>query len=168
MANFDKAQKLAEEVLKENYITKPPIPVVELAKNYGFEVIEAELVPNIAGFVNIKDHIIYVNKSDSDARKAFTIAHELGHIKLHASDLEKNPDLGILYRQPLGRKDDDEKEQEANFFAASLLVPESMYKEIMKQYKDVLSENKTELLSTLFGVSQEVIGYRQNHFNLNK
>lgn len=168
MANFGRAQKLAEEVLKENYITKPPVPIVELAKNYGFEVVEAELSPNIAGFVDMKRHIIFVNKSDPETRKAFTIAHELGHIKLHSSDLEKNPDLGILYRRPLGRKDEDGKEQEANFFAASLLVPESMYKEIRKQYKDILPENEIDLLSTLFGVSQEVIGYRQNHFNLNK
>ena len=96
------------------------------------------------------------------------MAHELGHIKLHASELEKNPDLGILYRRPLGEKDSDAKEQEANFFAASLLVPETMYEEIIKQYKDVLPENKINLLSALFGVSQEVMGYRLNHFDLNK
>lgn len=168
MANFDKVENIASEVLRENFISEPPVPVYELARNYGYEVVEAELPSNIAGLVDIKKNIIFINKSDTDTRKAFTVAHELGHIKLHASELEKNPDLGILYRQPLGEKNGDEKEQEANFFAASLLVPETMYEEVLKQYKDVLPENKIELLSALFGVSREVLGYRLHHFELNK
>lgn len=169
MTDFPKAKKTAEEVLKENFITKPPIPVEELVKNYGYQIIEIKLAPNIAGFVDTKGHIIYINNSDSETRKAFTIAHELGHIKLHSEELEKNPDMGILYRRPLGKKDDDQKEQEANYFAASLLVPESMCKEILEKYKDVITEeNKIEFLSTLFGVSQEVVGYRLHDFNFKK
>jgi len=168
MANFDKAENIASEVLRENFISKPPVPVYELARNYGYEVMEAELPSNVAGLVDIKKNIIFINKADTDTRKAFTVAHELGHIKLHSSELKKNPDLGILYRRPLGEKDSDEKEQEANFFAASLLVPESMYEDVLKQYKDVLPENKIELLSALFGVSQEVLGYRLHHFDLHK
>ena len=166
MIDFNRAKDIADEVLKENYITKPPVPVFELAKNYGYEVIEVEMPTNIAGLVDINKNIMFVNKSDTDTRKAFTVAHELGHIKLHLSELEKNPELGILYRRPLGEKNSDTKEQEANFFAASLLVPNTMYEEILKQYKDVLPENKIELLSKLFGVSQEVMGYRLHHFNL--
>ncbi len=166
MSDFEKAKQSAEEVLKENFVTRPPVHVIELVKNYGYKVLEIELSPDIAGFVNPSERVIYVNISDSDTRKAFTVAHELGHIRLHASELTKNPDIGILYRKPLGKKDDNEKEQEANCFAASLLVPESMYMEILEQYKDVLNEdNKKELLSTLFGVSQEVIGYRLHDFN---
>lgn len=169
MANFLKAKTRAEEVLKENFIIKPPVPIIELVKNYGYDVIEIKLPPNIAGFVNIKDRVIFVNNSDSETRKAFTIAHELGHIQLHGSDLEKNPELGILYRRPLGRKDTDEKEQEANCFAASLLVPQSMYKEMSRQYKDVFTEeNRVELLSRLFSVSQEVMEYRLHDFILER
>lgn len=169
MTNFTKAKTVADEVLKENYIDKPPVPVIELAKNYGYEVVEVKLPSNIAGFVNVQDRIIYVNNSDSETRKAFTVAHELGHIKLHSSELEKNPDIGILYRRPLGKKDDDEKEQEANCFAASLLVPQSMYKTVYEQYKKILTkENKIKLLSRLFGVSSEVMKYRLHDFSLDK
>lgn len=169
MSNFLRAKTTAEEILKENYITKPPIPVIELAKNYGFEVAEVELPPNIAGFVDAIKHIIFVNVSDSETRKAFTIAHELGHIKLHAEELKNNPDIGILYRRPLGGKDSDEKEQEANCFAASLLVPQSMYDDISIQYKNVFTEeNKIDFLSGLFGVSPEVIKYRIHDFNIVK
>ena len=168
MTNFNKAKTSADEILRENYITKPPIPVYELVKNYGYDVIESELPPDIAGLVDIKKHIIFVNKLDTNTRKVFTVAHELGHIKLHSSELEKDPNLGVLYRRPLGRNNTDTKEQEANYFAASLLVPETMYDEVVKKYRDVLPENKIDLLSALFGVSPEVMGYRINHFNLNK
>lgn len=165
MADFEKAQAIAEEILRENYISKPPVPVIELVRNYGHEVFEADLEPDIAGLVYLEGHIIFINKDDSDTRKAFTIAHELGHIKLHSKELEKNPDLGIMYRRPLGRKSEDDKEQEANYFAASLLVPQSMYEQILRQYKNVLPDNKIELLSVLFGVSREVISYRLKDYD---
>lgn len=168
MANFLKAKTIAEEVLKENFIVKPPVPVVDLAKNYGYEVMEVKLPPDIAGLVDIKNRIIFINDLDSASRKAFTVAHELGHIQLHAAELERNPDLGILYRRPLGKKDTDEKEQEANCFAASLLIPQNMYEEISRRYKDVLTkENEAELLSGIFGVSPEAMRYRLHDFNLN-
>jgi Zn-dependent peptidase ImmA (M78 family) len=162
-ANYTKAKSSAEEVLKENYITHPPVPVMELVKNYGYKVVEVELDNDIAGFVNPASHVIYINIQDSPTRKAFTVAHELGHIKLHAAELESNPELGILYRRPLGKKDTDEKEQEANCFAANLLVPQEMLEEITAKYKDVLPEdNGVSLLSAIFGVSRDVIGFRKH------
>ena len=167
MADFNKAVNSAEEVLKENFISKPPVPIVELVKNYGYKVSEIELDPDIAGFVNAKEHVIYVNISDSATRKAFTIAHELGHIILHSTELEADPDIGILYRRPLGQKNEDEKEQEANCFAANLLVPKSMLEGVLNEYKDIIPEdNGTNLLSTIFGVSQEVIGFRRHDLKL--
>jgi len=166
-ANYTKAKTIAEEVLQENYIIHPPVPVFELVKNYGYKVVEVELDNNIAGFVNPTQQVIYVNVQDSPTRKAFTVAHELGHIKLHTTELEKNPDLGILYRRPLGKKDDDEKEQEANCFAANLLVPQNMLEEITAKYKDILpGDNGVDILSTIFGVSRDVIGFRQHDLSI--
>ena len=166
MSDYSRSKSAAEEVLRENFITKPPIPVTELVKNYGYGVAEMELPSDVAGFVNLEKKVIFVNVSDSENRKAFTIAHELGHIKLHAEELQKNPDIGILYRHPLGRKNSDEKEQEANCFAASLLVPRSMFDQISERYKDVLTkENKIDFMSQIFGVSPEVIGYRMRDFS---
>lgn len=159
MANFQKAKDIAEEVLKENFIQKPPIPVAEIAKNYGFDVFEVQLSPDIAGFVDMKKHLIYVNLADTNTRKAFTIAHELGHIKLHSELLKKNPNIGILYRRPLGKKDDNEQEQEANYFAACLLVPQSMLKKVKEEYKQIIGKD-FDILSSLFAVSPEVMSYR--------
>lgn len=162
--DWKKVKQTAEEVLDENFITEPPVPVIELVKNYGYEVQEADLPSDVAGFVDPDKHIIYINTTDSDTRKAFTIAHELGHIKMHSKELEKNPDIGILYRRPLGEKDSNEKESAANYFAACLLVPEKMLKETLKRYGKLADNPK--ILGDLFGVSQEVIGYRQHDLNL--
>lgn len=161
MNNIDKEKikQIANEVLAENYISQPPVPVVELAKNYGYEVKEIDLPPNIAGFVDPKNHTIFLNILDSDTRKAFTIAHEIGHIKMHSEDLEKNPDIGILYRRPLGEKNSEPKESAANYFAACLLVPLEMLEKVKEKYGNLINNN-LELLSALFGVSPEVIGYR--------
>jgi Zn-dependent peptidase ImmA (M78 family) len=162
--DWEKIKQAAEAVLEENFITEPPVPVVELAKNYGYEVLESDLPLDVAGFVDPKKHIIYINATDSDTRKAFTIAHELGHIKMHGKELEKNPDIGILYRKPLGQRDSDTKESAANYFAACLLVPEKMLNETFKRYGKLADNSR--ILGNLFGVSQEVIGYRQHDLNL--
>lgn len=166
MSNFVKAKQVAEEVLKENYVSTPPVPIVDIVKNYGYEVVEGELPSDIAGLVDTDQHIIYVNQSDSATRKAFTIAHELGHIKLHSDLIKSNPDMTILYRRPLGKRDDKEEEQEANCFAASLLVPEKMILNILKEYPHLRDESNRNLIATIFGVSNEVIGYRLHDLDI--
>lgn len=157
MADFKKAKQEAKKVLDENYVTEPPVDVVEIAKNYGYSVVEAELPKNVAGFVDPKGDVIYVNLFDSDQRKTFTVAHELGHIILHTQDLEENPDLGILFRRPLGGADPDPKEQEANCFAANLLVPQNLLEDKSRRYSGLVN---SKVLAALFGVSKEVIEYR--------
>lgn len=133
----------------------PPVNIKELAKNYGLEVIEfdfGEEANNISGFIDIEKKKIYVNSNDSENRKTFTVAHELGHWLLHREKLDTNPDYAILYRQPLGKANKDPIEAEANFFAATLLVP----KELLDK-----EENKDPTyLAGRFKVSEEVIGYR--------
>ena len=54
--------------------------------------------------------------------------------------------------------DKEPKEQEANCFAANLLVPKKMLEIIMKDYD--LSKNDIPALSKFFGVSDDVIKYR--------
>lgn len=163
MTNWIKAKRQAAEILIENNISKPPIPIQEITENYGIKVIEIVLDHKIAGFIDPEKKIIYINKSDSASRKAFTVAHELGHFNLHQEELKKDPKIGILYRRPLGKKDDDEFEQEANCFAANLLVPFEMLKQYRDEYKKLAT---VEMLSSLFGVSAEVIRYRLHDLKL--
>ena len=93
-----------------------------------------------------------INAADPPNRKKFTIAHELGHWVMHRSLLRDRPEIGVLLREPLGRADSSPLEQEANAFAANLLVPDNM----LKSYRT----DDIVLLAKVFGVSEEVIGYR--------
>jgi Zn-dependent peptidase ImmA (M78 family) len=85
-------------------------------------------------------------------RQAFTLAHELGHWLLHNEKLRESPELSILFSKPLGELNKEPIEKEANCFAASLLVPKSF----LEEYKD----EDPLTIAQIFGVSQDVIGFR--------
>lgn len=157
LANYQGAKLKAEQVLRENFINNPPIDVYEIAKNEGLEIEIKDFgdkFNNISGYIKPETRTIFVNSRDPENRRKFTIAHELGHWILHRDKLESEPEkYAILYRIPLGRTQDDPVEQEANCFAANLLVPEEM----LVARRD---EKTEEELATEFHVSRDVIGYR--------
>ena len=64
-------------------------------------------------------------------------------------------DVLYLFATPI---DKDPVEQEANCFAANLLVPDDMLKRTMEKYD--LTKNDFSVLANLFGVSAEVMKYR--------
>lgn len=117
-------EKLANRLLKRHSLI-PPYDLVSLVKNYAD--LEYENFPFTAdgittGVKSVRP-AIYINKNLSSTRSKFTLAHELGHVKIPwhigtiVSDLDEYSPLDhYLYR---------EKETEANRFAAELLMPSS-------------------------------------------
>lgn len=65
------------------------------------------------------DTIIFTNSSSRLSREIFTLAHEIGHIVLHFSSNNSFIDNDVT----IAEKSVDEKEKEANYFAACLLMP---------------------------------------------
>lgn len=65
------------------------------------------------------DTIIFTNTSSRLSREIFTLAHEIGHIILHVENMEPFIDDAIT----ISGKSTDANEQEANYFAACLLMP---------------------------------------------
>lgn len=106
--------------------------------------------PDIAGAFSRKEKTVYVNKTDPQTRKIFTIAHELGHYFLH-----NNVSTDILYREQTinGRK--PSIETEADLFAAELLMPESVIRfywpvaESIQQLADVFAVSYSAMLNRL-------------------
>lgn len=147
----------AKKVLSDNFVTQAPVPIYDIARKSGLRI---EVTPfptkfsHIQGFIT-KDnsaYTMYVNANDSEGERNFTIAHELGHWKLHKSELEKDLNKSVLFRLPLAELNKDPLEDAANEFAASLLIPD----DILKQ-----NEGKSPSdLARIFGVSEDVIGYR--------
>lgn len=148
----------AENVIKNNFISSPPVVIHELAENYGLTVFKANFDDKeIAGYIDFDKKWIVVNKEDAMARQNFSIAHELGHWIMHYDEVENDHnDIRIVYRRPMGGEIEP-LEIEANAFAAYLLVPEAMFKE---------HQEKSDLeLAQLFNVSQSLIGFRRMNFH---
>lgn len=74
------------------------------------------------GFVTNKDNdiVIFTNTCSRLAREIFTLAHELGHAVLHLENVKSFVDDTIT----ISGRSTDQKEQEANYFASCLLMPE--------------------------------------------
>jgi Zn-dependent peptidase ImmA (M78 family) len=155
-ADYKRSKEEAYKILKENFVSSPPVVIEEIARNYGLNIYGMDFNGNndVSGFIDPEKKAIYVNKDESETRKAFTIAHELGHWILHPHKLKESPDkYAILFRRPIGSDENDPTEQEANCFAAHILVP----KYLLNDYK---SENDN-VIADIFGVSAELIGYRK-------
>lgn len=66
-----------------------PVDPEKIAEQFGLEVVLTPLEDNVGGFI-LKKHggavRIYVNSNDSQERRKFTLAHEIGHYWLHRDD----------------------------------------------------------------------------------
>jgi Zn-dependent peptidase ImmA (M78 family) len=156
MANFAKAIQEAQRMIEEFGFSAPPINPVTLARDLGIKlwfVKLGEQYQNVSGFYDAAEDAIYVSKDEYPKRQTFTIAHELGHRVLHREWAASNDYRVLMRDQHL--KVSDEREQEANAFAAHLLVPTKM----LARYRHVAS---VEELSDLFVVSMPVVRNRLN------
>jgi Zn-dependent peptidase ImmA (M78 family) len=159
MADFNMAKNEAERIINKNFITSPPIYLEEIAEGEGLNLAVAEFAEkNVSGFIDFEKKLILVNKYDSISRQRFTIAHELGHWILHQKEIEADRDLVVLYRRPIeGEK--NPLEQEANCFAANLLVPLCFLQNLVDQN---ISDKE---IANIFRVSEAVIAFRRSLLN---
>ena len=158
-ADFDRAELLAYETLIKSKIAYPPVVATEIAKRIGRKVeitrFKKEYRYEIAGLIDPDTGIIVVNADDPISRRNFTVAHEIGHIVM-GHDVNV-PGYGVLYRNSKKQKYKSPMEQEADCFAANLLVPTSTLREYLENYPGV----PNLLLARLFEVSEEVIRWRR-------
>ena len=105
--------------------------------------------------------VIGINSCHSPQRQRFTIAHEIGHLLLHADEnlhVDKNFPIGLRSKRPSNLV--DEKEIEANQFAAALLMPADLIAEDVRPLigMDVLVA--IHKLATKYGVSEQAMSVR--------
>jgi Zn-dependent peptidase ImmA (M78 family) len=129
---------------------KMPIDLELFWKRFGIVVkrINLELVSGII----IKDRelpLIAVNKNMGLARIRFTLAHELGHFIL-----PHNRSVFSCQESQM-----DRWEQEANRFAAELLMPQPLIKRLWGRYKDN-PEHRLEIVAEKLQVSQQALNIR--------
>lgn len=98
------------------------IDLFKECERLGYKLLRYPLGDNTdLGFSVKKDNdiVIFTNSCSRLSREIFTLAHEIGHVILHLEDATPFTDDNIT----INGRSTDEKEQEANYFAACLLMP---------------------------------------------
>ena len=160
--------EIVEGILEENGVYRPPVPVEKIAKAHALKVQKSEVSSSdISGFlVRVKSKaVIGVNSSNALVRQRFTIAHELGHYLLHsqgAQDVHIDRHFEVRFRDEQSSRGTDADEQEANFFAAELLMPRQFIKDDIEKVKQIDLEDGTILteLSEKYEVSIQALSFR--------
>lgn len=152
-----KASDLLSSIRASDGSVQLPVDLGKVAESLNVNLMTGEFDnPDAIGYLNKKDRIIYVSDNMPAPRTAFTIAHELGHYILH----ERENDVYWRLQNLNLDVQDDVEETEANWFAASLLMPKSEISKWWKVTKDI------EKMSQIFGVSRTAMTYRLEHLNL--
>jgi Zn-dependent peptidase ImmA (M78 family) len=146
--------QIIEQIQLDTGLFYPENNLLDIADKLGVKVYETELPRrNMKGIVDWKKDgtaIIYINKNDTPEKKTFSVAHELGHFKLH-------PNRNKLRIDTLDYSKDTksiQEESEANYFAASLLVPKHRLLKLLQITHD------KDKIAKYFGVSRSVIENR--------
>ena len=144
-----------------------PVDVIGLIKDLGISYHEELMHPDNSGRINRAGWgwAIAVNEDESEQRKRFTAAHELGHYLMHRDLIEEHGHLDCLFgpasahnpHEPLAPR----HEMQANSFAVELLMPAD---EIRRRY-DAGLDNVSELART-FIVSPQAMKVRLDSLRL--
>lgn len=147
-----------------------PIDVSKIAKQLDIKVIIDDLSSSrLSGFAYQKngEKIIGVNEFESDERKRFTIAHELGHLLLHKNSVSYDQGGIMMFRDGHSSEGIDQKEVQANRFAAELLMPEQDIRLDLAKEKTFDLMTTPELLSSFvermakkYNVSEQAMSIR--------
>ncbi|OMF37473.1 hypothetical protein BK133_05295 [Paenibacillus sp. FSL H8-0548] len=157
--NFTRANKIADEALRNTGYPKAPIPLIHLVESNGWKVQHEEL-HGADGYTakverrNSFKYVIYI-ATDMDSQKysqaiiqfrqRFTLAHEIGHILLHSHIDWHN----------VSEELDEILEVEANWFASRLLMPDYIFIHISDMDPNQLSEK----CQVNYSAAQKRIGY---------
>lgn len=150
--------RMEGEKLAKKHFSAPPVNIEMLITDvYGFTLRKLELPENVSGRADLASKEIIVNTRNNFVHQRFTMAHELGHIVLNHetrrwSELDdanqSNPD------KPM--------EEEANAFAAGLLIPSFLLKPL------AMANKNPKEASILFQVSEHSMWIAYKTYRLDK
>lgn len=142
--------------------------IFEAAGKIGYRVIRYPIGSNsFLGYALIKDteRVIFTNSSSILAREIFTVAHEIGHHRLHLSE------LGLTKIKDDNFYETNDYEIEANYFAACLLMPRDKVEKFIRlelEDKEVNKWNGLDIarIQTEFSVSYDTAVIRLERLGL--
>ncbi len=177
-----KIEELAQKVYKPYSNSRDSVEVVKIAQKNGFAVAQADLKLPEQGFILVNNNVdrilgiptkklIVVNSNLDTADRRFVIAHELGHYFIYAEKqtMFAHRDMdGALFAQRDDIKGKDEEEQNADYFAACLLMPSESFSNAYEEIKTNCSvRNKIVMeLAYKFNVPLESVSRRIKELGL--
>jgi Zn-dependent peptidase ImmA (M78 family) len=171
-------EQMAQNLLHQYRLKVLPIPVLDVAKCAGVNLFPFDLGVDVSGVLNINNGVATIgyNPSESKVRQRFTISHELGHYFLHFKKDGRNKEKNkvfvdnenyyqfIMFRsqKPKMSSEDYKHEQEANSFAAALLMPQELVQKELEIYSgfDLSDSAMVTDLAKKFEVSTQAISFR--------
>ena len=155
-------EAIANDLLKQHSISTAPIPVERIAKSQGVKVFYQSLKNDVCGFLyrDSNQTVIGINTHHPAVRQSFTAAHELGHLLLHEQEqLHVDHAFRVRLRDETSGQGTNEAEREANFFAASLLMPREFIEEDLSGETDIdlLDDDFLRVLAKKYGVSTQAL-----------
>ncbi|MBZ7993719.1 ImmA/IrrE family metallo-endopeptidase [Campylobacter sp. RM9333] len=152
VADFNKATRVANELLISNpiYQQRNPVDFVAILNDLGLNIAFNNDMEDEA-LLDPINKTIYIKRMLYPQRMFFSIAHEIGHWLLHSRDK-------IRYRKNTPEFGTQEaiEEQEANAFAAELLLPFDKVAEHIRGGFDIAS------LASTSNVSYDFASFRYN------
>jgi Zn-dependent peptidase ImmA (M78 family) len=160
MARSDAA---ARTLLTQFGIDEAPIDPRLIAEKLGVLVVPQDMPDDVSGMLMRRgdEQVIGVNQKHHDYRQRFTVAHELGHLKLHRGrPLILDTDTRVNFRDTVSSMATDREEMEANRFAAALLAPEAMVRRAAREAEFRTAKQLVHLMARHFDMSEMTMNYR--------
>lgn len=156
--DLEGAREEALRLIVKYEVIEPPVPIYRIARSEGLEVFVRDFGDSdtVSGYIDIRNRRVIINSTDIPTRQVFTVAHELGHWILHREQVLADPSMAVVYRRPLAARESQKREQEANAFAGTLLVPPGLLRHITTQFLDITRQD----LAKIFGVSVPMMEIR--------
>lgn len=156
-----------QEKIEKVLVRYSKLSPVDIAERLKIKIVFVDQEDSFAGAIKKvgEDVTIYINSKHPPKRQSFSIAHELGHFFLHGNDL----DNGIIsYRHTTKyyteyTEQDKQREEEANHFAAEILMPKKAFEMLANQ---IPLSRRVKDLAKLFNVSENAARVRLSYLDI--
>jgi len=122
---YARIEQITDGLLRDIGIAGPHVPINDIVEARGITIRAMDL-KEVSGLVvrNGNATVIAFNQEHPLTRRRFTVAHELAHAILHeGKEVHYDTDFRVDFRSGESSLGVDVEEMEANFFAASILMP---------------------------------------------
>jgi Zn-dependent peptidase ImmA (M78 family) len=160
-ARYSKIDQLVDRLLAQHHVSTPVVHVEKMVKAAGVLLKRGDL-GDVSGLMVRRggELVIGVNNTQSLARQRFTIAHEFGHYLLHEGiSTHFDRDFKVNFRSTESSQATNVEEIEANFFAASILMPKA-FLDHDHAVEQLDSDSGVKELARRYGVSQHAMSLR--------